>query len=56
MPVTTFLGADLAPRLSAILAILDQAEKLAEGGYSTTHLASKLAREMLHDLVAEVSE
>lgn len=56
MSVTTFTGADLAARLREILAILDQAHKLAEGGYSAMHDANHLARTQLHDLVAEVSE
>lgn len=56
MPVTTILGADIAPRLKEILAVMDTAARLADGGYSQTHDASRLARAALADLIAEVSE
>lgn len=56
MPVTTFLGANLAPRLKSVLQRLDTAGRLREGGHPDAMIHEQQARADLADLVAEVSE
>ena len=54
--VTFFAPEPIIEQLRVILADLDIAHRLAEGGYMSTHTFQRKARAELADLIAELSE